>query len=257
MLDAVSQVITQVLLYLYEFSGNLGLAVLIFTLLVRSILFPITLSSLKAAHKIKELQPELSKLKKQHGKDAKALQTAQMEMYKKYNVNPLSGCLPQLVQLGVLLLLYHVLSTFLQQSQIDGITIDPTFLWLNLTQPDHLYILPILAAVTQLILSVMIAPGAETRDIVPNKSTNKDVKDANKKEEDMAEMAASMQQQMLYIMPVMTGVIALRFPAGLPLYWIATTLFSIGQQWYVSGPGGLKTYYLRIKSAVTGSTNNA
>ena len=63
MMNVISQGITQVLLYLYEFSGNLGLAVLLFTLLVRSILFPITLSSLKAAHKIKSLQPELSKLK--------------------------------------------------------------------------------------------------------------------------------------------------------------------------------------------------
>ncbi|MDQ5950840.1 MAG: hypothetical protein QG639_116 [Patescibacteria group bacterium] len=251
-MNVITDIIIQVLLFLYEVSGNLGLAILLFTLLVRTILFPVTATSLKAAQKKKELQPELKKLKKKHGKDAPALQAAQMEMYKKYNVNPLAGCLPQIAQIAVLLILYHVLTNFLKQTEINGIVINPSFLWLNLTQPDALYILPILAAVTQLILSVMIAPGAEKRDIVPNKSKKNDVAKANEKEEDMAEMAASMQQQMLYIMPIMTGVIAIQFPSGLPLYWIATTIFSIGQQWYISGPGGLKTYYQRIQAKITG-----
>lgn len=251
-MNVVTEVITQVLLFLYQVSGSLGLAILLFTLIVRTVLFPLTSSSLRAAQKMKELQPELAKLKKKHGKDAPALQAAQMEMYKKYNVNPLAGCLPQLVQLGVLIMLYHVLDSFLKQSEVNGVAIDPTFLWMNLTQPDSMYILPILASLSQLVLSLMIAPGAEKRDIVPNKSNKKAVIKANEKEEDMAEMAASMQQQMLYIMPVMTGVIALRFPAGLPLYWIATTVFSIGQQWYISGPGGLKTYYQRLTAKLTG-----
>lgn len=253
MFAVITDAISQLLLFLYEVSGNLGLAILLFTLLVRSVLFPLTLSSLKAAHKMKELQPEISKLKKKHGKDAAALQAAQMEMYKKYNINPLAGCLPQILQLAVLFLLYHVLIDFLKQSEINGIAIDPNFLWLNLAQPDQLYVLPVVAALTQLVLSVMIAPGAEKRDIVPNESSKKKVAEANKKEEDFAEMAASMQQQMLYIMPVMTGFIAANFPAGLPLYWIATTIFSIGQQWYVSGPGGLVTYYQRIRAKFFGS----
>lgn len=257
MLDSVTQIITQVLLFLYQFSGNLGLAILLFTILIRSALFPVTLSSLRATNKMKELQPELSKLKKKHGKDAVALQKAQSEMYKKYNINPLAGCLPQLLQLGVLLILYHVLVSFLKQTEINGISINPSFLWLNLTQPDFLYVMPILAALTQLILSFMIAPGAEKADVVPNNSRKKDIIEANKKEEDMAEMAASMQQQMLYIMPIMTGVLALKFPSGLALYWVATTLFSIGQQWYVSGPGGLKTYYQRLMLKINSLKGNS
>lgn len=245
-MNFVSEFISDILLLLYQASGNLGLAVIIFTILIRTLLWPLTHSSLKASHKIRELQPELSKLKKKHGKDAAALQAAQMEMYKKYNVNPLAGCLPQLLQLAVLIVLYHILVKFLAQTEINGIAIQPDFLWLNLTTPDPLFILPVLAAVTQLVLSMMIAPGAEKPDVVPNKSKKKAVIEANKKEEDLAEMAASMQQQMLYIMPIMTGFIATRFPSGLALYWVATTVFSIGQQWYVSGPGGLKTYAERI-----------
>jgi len=74
---------------------------------------------------------------------------------------------------------------------------------------------------------------------------------ANEKEESFADMAASMQQQMLFIMPVMTGFIALNFPAGLGLYWVFTTVFSIGQQWYVSGPGGLVHYTKKAVAFVT------
>lgn len=244
-MNIISQVITDVLLMLYQLSGNLGLAVILFTLIIRSILFPLTASSLKASEKMRKLQPELSDLKKKHGKDAKALQTAQMEMYKRYNINPLAGCLPQLLQIAVLILLYHVLVGFLAKTEIGGVTILPSFLWLDLTKPDSLYVLPVLAAVTQLILSLMIAPGAEKRDLVPNDSKKKSVKEENKKEENFAEMAASMQQQMLFVMPVMTGFIALRFPSGIALYWVITTVFSIVQQWYISGPGGLVTYYQR------------
>ncbi|MBP7843098.1 membrane protein insertase YidC, partial [Candidatus Woesebacteria bacterium] len=165
-----------------------------------------------------------------------------LELYKKYNVNPLSGCLPQLLQLGVLIVLYQTLIGFINT---NGGVIDMHFLWLNLSVPDSKYILPVLAMVTQLVLSLMIAPGAEVKDVVPNSSKTKKIQKLNEKEEDTADMAKSMQQQMMIMMPIMTGFIALKFPSGLALYWVATTLFSIGQQWYISGPGGLVTYSQR------------
>ena len=76
------------------------------------------------------------------------------------------------------------------------------------------------------------------------------VKKENEKEEDMAEMAQSMQQQMLFIMPVMTGFFALSFPSGLALYWVATTVLSIGQQYAVSGFGGFRTYGKRALALI-------
>ena len=249
-MNLITQFVTDILLMLYQYTGSLGLAIIVFTLIIRSILLPVTASSLKASEKMRKLQPELNKLKKKHGKDAKGLQQAQAEMYKKYNINPLAGCLPQLLQIGVLIILYHILIGFLSQTEVNGIALNPTFLWLDLSKPDNLYILPILAGVTQLVLSFMIAPGGEKRDIVPNDSKKKKVKQENEKEENFAEMAASMQQQMLFIMPVMTGLLASRFPAGIPLYWVITTVFSIVQQWYISGPGGLVTYYQRAVLAV-------
>lgn len=122
---------------------------------------------------------------------------------------------------------------------------------MNLEQPDTTFILPVVAGVTQFLLSLMIIPGGEVRDIVPNDSKSKKVQKENEKEEDMAEMAASMQKQMIFIMPFMTVVIATQFPSGLAVYWVATTLFSIGQQLAISGPGGLVTYYQRARLFIT------
>jgi YidC/Oxa1 family membrane protein insertase len=240
----------EVLVQLQSLTGNLGLSILVFTLIVRSLLLPLSLPTFKSQKKMKELQPELNKLKDKHKTDKKALQAAQLELYKKYNINPLSGCLPQLLQIAILILLYRVLVMFLGQTEIHGVHVNPHFLWLDLSKPDTSFILPVLAAFTQLILSVMILPGGEVRDIVPNQSNKKEIKDANKKEEDSAEMAAMMQKQMLFVMPLMTGFLAMRFPSGLALYWVATTVFSIGQQYFLAGAGGLVIYAKRIQQFV-------
>ncbi len=242
-----TDIFIQLLTFLNQVTGSLGLAIIVFTFLIRAALVPVSLPSLKAAHKMKTLQPEIKKLKQKHGKDTKAFQQAQLDLYKKYNVNPLAGCIPQLAQLAVLIFLYQALMKFLKGAE-GGISTD--FLWFNLSHPDKTYILPVLAGLSQLVLSVMIAPGAEKKDEVPNDSKRKKVQKENEKEEDMAEMAQSMQQQMLFIMPIMTGIFALNFPAGMAMYWVITTLFSIGQQYYVSGWGGLVTYTKRVITLV-------
>jgi YidC/Oxa1 family membrane protein insertase len=239
---------TQIILFLYQTTGNLGWALIVFTICVRVLLFPLSHSSLKAAQAMKELQPELKKIQKKHKGDAVKLQAAQSELYKKYNVNPFAGCIPQIVQIAILIFLYQVLSKFFSQSEINGVVINTEFFGLALNKPDPTFVLPVLAGVTQLILSIMVAPGGEQPDLVSNTSTQEKVKEANKKEEDAAEMAATMQKQMLFIMPVMTGFIALSFPAGLALYWTLTTVFSIFQQWYVSGWGGITIYLNRLKT---------
>lgn len=246
------QTFFSILLWLYQVTGNLGLAIIVLTLVIRLFLVPLSLPSLKARTKMQELQPELKKLKAKHKDDKVAFQKAQLELYQRYNVNPLSGCLPQLIQLGLLLFLYQAFIGFLSQSQINGVTIDPHFLGLNLTLPDTTFVLPVLSAVSQLVLSIMIAPGAEIPDVVSNTSSKKAVKVANKKEEDVAEMAATMQKQMLFVMPIMTGFIATQFPSGLALYWVMTTVFSIGQQYFVSGWGGLQQYSQRAVALVLG-----
>lgn len=246
----ISSLITTVLISLYQITGNLGLAIIVFTILLRVLLFPLSIKSLKAQKEVKKLQPELKKLQRKHGKNKQALQAAQVELYKKYNVNPLSGCLPQLVQIAILIILYRIFINFLGQETVQGVTINPLFLWFDLRKNDTSYVLPVLAALSQLVFSVMLLPAGETLDIIPNTSKSKKLQKANEKEEEMADMAQSMQKQMMFMMPLMTGFFAARFPSGLALYWVISTVASVLQQFFISGLGGLEIYTKRVLALI-------
>jgi len=191
---------------------------------------------------MQELKPLLDKLKKKHKNDKKKLQQAQMELYKQHNINPAAGCLPQIAQIIVLISLYRVLMDFIGTDLINGVTLNLKFLWLDLSQPDPLYILPVLAGLFQLVFSITMQTGLKSEVKAPKNKQKK------QKEEDSLEMAQTMQKQMLYTMPLMTTIIALKFPSGLALYWTISTVFSLVQQLIVSGPGGLVPLANKIKS---------
>lgn len=240
--------IFDVLKFLSLVTGNFGIAIILLTLIIRFLLIPLSLPMLKSQKKMKVLKPELDKLKAKHKGDAKALQMAQMELYKKYNINPLSGCLPYILQLVVIIALYSVLRNFVAEALKQHVVIQTSFLGLDLSKSDPTHVIPVLAALTQLVLSLMILPGKEKHDLVPNNAKTPRLKELNKKEEGSVEMAESMQKQMVFMMPLMTGWIALGFPAGLGLYWVVTTVFSIVQQWMITGPGGLENVADSLKS---------
>jgi YidC/Oxa1 family membrane protein insertase len=245
-MDFLTEPLFQILLRFYEFTGNFGWAIIILTIAIRTVLLPLTLPAMKSQKKIKALAPQLEALKAKHKGDKAALNQAQLELYKENQVNPLAGCLPYLLQFVVLIALYQVLRRFIGEGA-NGAMENIMFFGIDLTQKDSRYILPILAAGFQLVLSFMLVPGAATRDIVPNESASKKVADVNTKEEGIQDMAAAMQKQMLFVMPIMTGVFAASFPAGLGLYWVVTTVFSIVQQWFTTGPGGLAKYIPGLK----------
>jgi len=245
--------ILHVLVWLYQAGGNnLGFAIIAFTILLRAILVPLSLPALKSQKKMQKIKPYLSKLKAEFGHDKMLLQQKQMELYKEHDINPLSGCIPYLLQFGILIVLYNALNHVLHTPQVFGITIQTQFFGLNLVKPDPSYILPILSGVTQLVLSLMVLPGVEHHDIVSDESKNPAVQKVNAKETDVQEMAESVQKQMVFMMPVMTGFFALNFPSGLAMYWVVTTLFSIGQQYVVSGWGGVAYYFKKAVNFVTG-----
>jgi len=247
-MNLLTQPLFQLLLFLYNVTGSFGTAIIGFTLLIRGLLVPFSIPALKSQKKIQLLKPKLDELKQKHGKDAKKLQQEQLKLYQENNVNPLGGCLPYLLQIIVLIALYSVLNSFLTTREFNGTQIQTLFLFWDLAKPDHTYILPLLAGITQLILSVMVLPGAEKHDLVSNTSKKKKVQLENKKEEQTLEMAESMQKQMVFMMPVVTAFMAARFPAGLALYWVITTVFSVVQQYIVTGPGGLIEYWGKVKN---------
>lgn len=225
-------------MWLYQATGqNLGLAIILLTLGIRAILIPFTLPQLKSAKKMAALKPELDALKKKHGHDAKLFQQKQLEFYKTHNVNPAAGCLPFIAQFIVLIALYQV---FMKTLGGDGVgEIRSAFLFWDLRSKDTTYVLPVLAGILQFIMSLTILPAVENE---PEKRPG-----TAEQKQDVAEMATSMQQQMVFMMPIMTVIFSIQFPSGLALYWVITTAFSLVQQLMVSGPGALLTYAYKFK----------
>lgn len=249
------------LIFLYQIIGNFGLAIIVLTVLLRIVLTPLTLPSLKAAQKMAALAPELAKLKKKYEKDKQKLAQAQMDLYKKNGVNPAAGCLPQIIQIIILIALYQAFAQVLQANGdvinklnqilysplklLEGSQFNLSFLYLNLTKPDTFMVsgIPIpgffliLAALTQFLSSKMMQPQVVKEEQV-----------AKKTEEKKDDIATSMQGQMLYLFPLMTIFIGFSFPSGLVLYWFVFSAFQLGQQYLVSGWGGLKPWVEKIKA---------
>ena len=236
-MNFLAQLFSSSLLLLNDLLGNVGLALIVFTILIRLILLPLTLPSLKSAKKIKQIQPEIDKLKRKFKGDNQGFALAQSQLYKSYGIKPLAGCLPQILQLVVLLVLYRSITNLFNAG--EGLNFQ--FLWADLSQPDKKYIFPVLTALFQLLLSLMMSPGSTVNS--PNKTQQELLKKTGGQEEDMTAMAASMQQQMIFMMPLMTGFISLRLPSGLALYWIIGTLFSLLTQYFVSGWGGIARFW--------------
>lgn len=236
--------ILNALVFLYNFLGhNFGLAIVFLTLLIRGGLVPITLPALKSARALRDLKPELDGLKKKYKKNKRKLQEEQISLYKKHGINPAAGCLPHILQFLILIALYRVFMHFIQTGEINNTGVEMGFLWLNLSKPDPYFLLPILAGFSQLIIALMVTPQpAEVAEI------SEKAKESPKKTEDTEEMAIAMQKQMIFMMPLMTVLIGVKLPSGLALYWLATTVFSIFQQYFISGVGGLAPYLRKLKT---------
>lgn len=232
---------------------------------------PLVLPSLKLSKKIQELAPELAKLKEKFKDDKQGLVTAQAQLYKEHGANPASGCLPQVVQLLILIALFSVFNLILKAgsepladklnpqlysfNKLPGdFHVNSSFLYLNLTKPDTFSLpgLPIplpglfliLSALTQLINSLMMNPVYKSEKKV-----------AEKTKESSDDAMVEAQKQMSYMFPLMTLFIGFQFPSGLVLYWTVFSIFSSIQQYFVSGWGGLKPWLIKlnlIKSSSNG-----
>lgn|SRR3989338_659718 len=215
--------ILNLLVYLYNVipGHDIGLAIIFVTLIIRLVLYPSFRSSLKSQKALQEIQPKMEEVKDKHKDDKQAQMEAMMKVYKEHKVNPLSSCLPLLVQLPVILALFQVLNTQLPKQTIEGLysfvsnpgALDPiSFGLVNLAKGNAL--LAAIAALLQYFQTRMLQP-----------KTKSGVK--------MELTASIMQKQMLYFLPAITFFIALKLPAGLPLYWAVSTLFAIAQQWFI------------------------
>lgn len=213
------------LVYIYDVIGDIGIAIIILTLIVKIILFPLTKKSIKSQRELQILQPKIKEIQEKYKKDKQQMTQEMLKMYKKHKVNPLGGCLPILIQLPILLALYQVFRKGFESSSLDFLysfisnpgIINPFFLNIvNLAETS--LILAIIAAIAQYFQGYFMQAKMK---LLP-------VQDGNK-----ADFAQIMQKQMLYMMPIMILVFSLSLPSALPLYWIVNTLFTLGQEIYI------------------------
>lgn len=188
-------------------NASYGLAIIIVTIIIRSVLLPLNVKQLKSSRAMQDVQPELKKIQEKYSsKDAntqKKLQEETMALFQKHGVNPLAGCLPIFVQMPILIAMYHAI---MRTEAIEA----QTFLWFALDSPD--YILPLIAGAATFFQQKLMM------------GTNS---------------AASQNPQMkvmLYMMPVMITIFGFILPAALTLYWVVGNVFMVGQILVINKP---------------------
>jgi len=199
-LTPVSVPLFWVLNQIHNIIGNWGWAIILLTMMIKLLFYPLSAASYKSMAKMKKLQPRLQTLKERHGDDKAKLNQAMMEIYKKEKVNPLGGCLPIVIQIPVFIALYWVLLESVELRQA------PFALWIkDLSIKDPYFILPLLMGASML--------GQQLLNPSP---------------------LDPMQQKIMMAMPVVFTFLFLYFPAGLVLYWLVNNVLSITQQWYIN-----------------------
>jgi YidC/Oxa1 family membrane protein insertase len=265
----LTQPLTNGLILFYKLlGGNLGLAIIGFSVLLRFILNPLTKPYMNSMKKMKDLQPELKKLQKKYEGDKQGLMKAQADFYKEKGVNPGAGCLPYLLQIVILIALFNVFTKVLNGDMgklnnllypilkfQDGISLNSQFLWLNLSKPDVFSIpgipfklpgiLIFFAAFIQLLSSKMMGP--------LNKVDEKVAKETKSQADDIQ---TSMQSSMTYTFPIMTLIFGVSFPAGLALYWFLFSVFQMIQQYQSGGWGGLSPWLSKLGLLKSDTSND-
>jgi YidC/Oxa1 family membrane protein insertase len=191
--------------FFYSVTKNYGLAIILLTILIRAILWWPTQKSYTSMKKMQtsmnKMQPRLKTLKEIYRDNPQKLNEETMKLYKEYQINPMGGCLPMLLQMPVFFALYATLNSAVELKGSGFI-----WIWKDLSLKDPLYILPVLMGITMFIQQKMSTPPAATPE------------------------AETQQKIMLYLMPAMLTFFAFMWPSGLLLYWVVSNIASIAQQ---------------------------
>ena len=212
--------------------GDIGFAIIILTIFIKFLLSPLTKKSIRSQVLMKRIEPELKALKKEFpNKEEQAKKT--FELYKKYNVNPLSGCLVILLQLPVIFALYYVF--------YKGLSFDVTPLYSFISTPENInthflglvdlhgksIVFALLAGISQFIQGKLAAPLKPKKVEVVTEQAQEEPKTFQE------QLADSMQLNVRYVLPVFVAFIAYQISAAIALYWIISNIFTIIQEWHV------------------------
>jgi YidC/Oxa1 family membrane protein insertase len=181
-------------------TGNYGIDIIILSVLIKIIFLPLTQISFKSMKEMQKVQPEMNRLKEQYKNDKARLQQEIMLLYKRRKINPMSGCLPMLIQIPVFIALYNALQNGIEMRHAHF------FLWItDLSAKDPIYITPLIMGATMVIQQKMTPTAADPT-----------------------------QAKMFLLMPVMFTFLFLNFPSGLVLYWLVNNVLSIAHQYYLN-----------------------
>ncbi|MDR2006348.1 MAG: YidC/Oxa1 family membrane protein insertase [Acidaminococcales bacterium] len=179
--------------------ANYGFAIILFTLMIKLIMYPLTKKQIQSTKAMQEIQPRLKELQERYKNDKQRLQEETLKLYKETGFNPLAGCLPLLAQMPVLMGVFFALKGFNYGGSL------PSFLWLpSLAEPDPYYIMPVLSGLTTFAQSYYTMP----------------------------DTSSGQNRMMLYFMPLFIGYISLQFASGLVLYWVTTNILQGAQQFW-------------------------
>jgi len=218
------QPIVNLVIFIYNILPveSLGLTIIILSIVIKLVLLPFSKQQIKSQKVLQDLQPKIEEVKKKYASQKEEMGKAILELYKKNRVNPLSSCLPLLIQFPFLIAVFQVFRDNFSPESLDLIysivsrpeSIKTFFLGINLSQPNVL--IAFFAAVSQYF---------QTKTMMGKKKNSNDNQNNN--------FAETMNKQMLYMMPFLTFIFGLSLPSGLSLYWFMTTILTIFQQNFI------------------------
>jgi YidC/Oxa1 family membrane protein insertase len=232
----IYQPIYNLLVFVYNIVPDFGIAIIIITIFIKFLLIPLSRKQIESQKKMQELQPKIKELQAKYKNDKEKQSRAMVELYKESKSNPFSGCLPMIIQLIFLIAIYRVLFNISEA----GLIINPIDLYSFIPNPGQINKMFLgmvdlssalnfsslaLSSLPHIIL-VLLAAGSQF--IQTKMLMAKQINNTNKKNED--DFAQIMSKQMLFLGPILTLFIGIKFPAGLALYWLISTVFMIVQQ---------------------------
>lgn len=237
----IYQPLYNALVWLYNVipGHDFGIAIIVITLFLKTILIPISKKQIESQKKLQELQPKIKEIQEKYKNDKERQSRELMNFYKENKTNPFSGCLPMVVQLIFLIAIYRV---FFNISS-NNLNVQENVLYPFVSNPGQinnmfLHLIDLSKSSIPLAILAAAAQYFQTKMLMA-KQKNK----SKKKESKNPDFSQIMNKQMLYLGPLLTLFIGVKFPAGLALYWLVSTLFAIGQQMYIEdGFESLKKY---------------
>ncbi len=214
---------------LTELVGSAGIAIILLTIIIRTLMLPLSMIQIRSQKSMQRLQPQLRELQQKYGNDRQRMAQEQMRLYKEGGVNPVAGCLPLVLQMPIWFALYSALITLANNDP----SFQEPFLWIpSLAHPDPLYILPIVTGVTQWVVQRMsMTPTADPQQAQMNR--------------------------MMEFMPIMFFFFSLQVASGLALYWVVSNLYTFAQQYFAVGWGTLPFLSTRGKRGTPANSGSA